>query len=277
MAPLESVFVWITIFLYGIISALYIYSIVFRNEKVLGRAGYLVGVAFILHTAGILARYAAIGNLPVASDYETGLGGSWVVVAFTLYVLLRHKSLRAVGVGTIPFSLLLLGFGLMREPVLVPMTASVRSFWLYIHVFFAWLAFGAYAVAAGLGIIYLLKEKHPDKEFYAKFPDFPKLDDLMFKYVVFGFVTDAVMIASGAIWAKDLWGNYWSWDPVETWSLVTWLIYGLAIHLRLTMGWKGRKMARLVIFAISGMVITYFGINFFVKTSLHFFQAWQEM
>jgi cytochrome c-type biogenesis protein CcsB len=277
MAPLEAILVWISIFLYALTSALYIYSFIFRNEKILNRISYFVGVSFLTHTAAILARYAAVGNLPVATDYENGLGGAWIVVFFTLYAIVRHKALRAVGVATLPFALLMLGYGVMRGPELMPMAVSAKSFWLYIHVVFAWLAYGAFAVASGMGILYVLKEKNSDKEFYRKLPDFPRLDDLMFKYVVFGFITDAVMIASGAIWAYDLWGSYWGWDAVETWSLVTWVIYGLAIHLRVTMGWKGRKFAWIVIFALLGMVITYFGINLFVQTSLHFFQALQEI
>ena len=277
MSPLETVFFWISIGLYGLTSALYIYSFIFRNEKVLSRISYFIGAAFLVHTAAILARYAAVGNLPVAGDYENGLGGSWVVVLFTLYAVIRHKGLRAVGVATLPFALVLLGYGVMRSPELVPMSVTVKSFWLYIHVFFAWLAFGAFTLAAGTGVLYLLKAKNPDKEFYKKFPSLQRLDDLMFRYVVFGFITDAVMITSGAIWARDLWGSYWGWDPVEMWSLVTWVIYGLAIHLRVTMGWKGKRFALVVMFALMGMVVTYFGINFFVETSLHFFEAWQEI
>lgn len=277
MSPLETVFFWISIGLYGLTSALYIYSFIFKNDRVLGRISYFIGAAFLVHTAAILARYAAVGNLPVAGGYENGLGGSWVVVLFTLYAVIRHKGLRAVGVATLPFALVLLGYGVMSSPELVPMGVSVKSFWLYVHVFFAWLAFGAFTLAAGTGVLYLLKAKDPDREFYEKFPGLPRLDDLMFRYVVFGFITDAVMITSGAIWARDLWGSYWGWDPVETWSLVTWVIYGLGIHLRVTMGWKGRRFAWIVIFALPGILITYFGINFFVETSLHVFEAWQEI
>lgn len=275
MSPSESVFVWLAIVSYGIISAFYIFSFVFGKEKIVARLPLFAAGAFIFHTAGIIARYLAVGNLPWASDYETASVGSWFVVLFTLAVTLKNRKLSGIGVGTMPFSLLLLGFGVMRTPQLVPMAASLKSFWLGIHVFFAWLAFGGYAVASGLGIVYILKEKNPAREFYQRFPGLPVLDELMFKYLVFGFITDAVMIASGAIWAKSLWGNYWSWDPVEMWSLVTWLIYGLAIHLRVTLGWRGRKLAWIVIFALSGMVITYFGINFFVSSSLHFFGAMQ--
>lgn len=277
MAPLEAIFFWIAVGLYGITSALYIYAFIFKNERILSRINYFIGISFLFHTAAILARYQAIGNLPVAGNYENGLGGAWIVILFTLYLSIRHKALRVVGVATLPFSLLMLGYGVMSGPELAPMTASVRSFWLYIHVFFAWLAYGAFTIAFGIAIIYLLKEKNPDKEFYNKLPALLRLDELMFRYIIFGFITDAVMIASGAIWAKDLWGNYWAWDPIETWSLISWLIYGLAIHLRVTMGWKGRKLAWIVIFALFGVVITFFGINLIVDTSLHVFDAWQDI
>lgn len=277
MSPLEAIFFWIAVGLYGITTALYIYAFIFKNEKVLSRINYFIGTAFIVHTSAILARWHAVGNLPVAGDYENALSGVWVIMLFYLYASFRYKSLRAIGLAILPFSLLLLGYGAMRAPQLAPMVAAVRSFWLYIHVLFAWLAFGAFTITFGLGVIYLLKEKNPDKDFYNKFPPLPRLDELMFRYLIFGFITDAVMIASGAIWAKNLWGHYWGWDPVETWSLITWLIYGLAIHLRVTMGWKGRRFAWILIFALIGMVISFFGINLFVKTSLHIFEVWQEM
>lgn len=277
MAPLEILFFWISVGLYGITSALYIYSLIFKNEHIISRIAYFVGISFLFHTATILARFHAIGNLPVAGDYENSLSVSWFIVLFTLYIIVRYKNLKIVGIATLPFSLLLLGYGVMRGAELAPMAASVKSIWLYVHVFFAWLAFGAFTIDFGLGFIYLLKEKRPDSEFYNKFPTLSRLDELMFRYLVFGFITDAIMIASGALWAKDLWGNYWSWDPVETWSLVTWLIYGLAIHLRVTMGWKGRRFAWILIFALIGMIITYFGINFIVQKSFHIFEVWKEI
>jgi cytochrome c-type biogenesis protein CcsB len=276
MAPLEALFFWIAVGFYGISSALYLYAFIFKKEAVLNKTNYLVIASFAVHTAAILARWHAVGNLPVAGDYENALAGVWTIMLFYIYASFRYKGLGAIGVAVLPFSLLLMGYGAVRVTELAPMTAAVRSSWLYIHVLFAWLAFGSYTIDFGLGIVYLLKEKTPDREFYNKFPSATRLEDLMFRFLVFGFITDAVMIASGAIWAKNLWGSYWSWDPIEMWSLVTWLIYGLAIHLRVTMGWRGRRFAWILILAMAGMIISYFGINLFMKTSLHFFEAWKE-
>ena len=271
----ESLFAWIAIGGYGIISALTLYAVVFNRERIAAGVVYPLAAAFLAHTASIVARYAAIGNLPWAGDYEASTAGAWFVILFTLLFIRRHRSLAVIGVGTVPFSLLLLGYGVMRSPQLVPMAVTLKSFWLAIHVLFAWLAFSSFAIAFGLGIVYLLKDNGARLGFFARVPALPLLDELMFKYLIFGFITDALMLGSGAIWAKNLWGNYWSWDPVETWSLVSWLTYGVAIHLRLTLGWRGRRLAWIAIGALSGVVISFFGINFFVKSSMHFFGVMQ--
>ena len=81
----------------------------------------------------------------------------------------------------------------------------------------------------------------------------------------------ALMIAAGAIWAKNLWGSYWSWDPVETWSLLSWLIYGVCLHLRLTLRWRDRRLAWLVVFAIIGVLVSFFGVNLVMEGSDHLF------
>jgi cytochrome c-type biogenesis protein CcsB len=273
MSHYEAILVWLSIGVYAVSGALCMFAFAFRKDMLVRKVIHLVTVAFALHTTAITARYLAVGNLPWAGDYENGLAGSWIIVLFTLVMAFRQAALRGVAVATIPLSLLLLGYGVMRSPQLVPMAVSLKSSWLVIHVLFAWLAFGSYVVCFALSVIYLLKLSRKEMAFYRRLPDFPQLDDLMFRYLVFGFITDAVMIASGAIWARDLWGNYWSWDPVETWSLITWLSYGMAVHLRVTLGWRGKKLAWILIFALSGMIITYFGINLLVNSSLHVFNV----
>jgi ABC-type transport system involved in cytochrome c biogenesis permease subunit len=127
------------------------------------------------------------------------------------------------------------------------------------------------------GVLYLLKHRSEAggkvNPSYERFPSLDRLDELIFRYVVFGFITDTIMIGAGAIWAKDLWGSYWSWDPVETWSLVSWLIYGIAIHLRVTFGWRESRFAWIVILALSSVIISFFGVTFVIDTSLHTFQV----
>jgi len=277
MAPLETVFFWTAVVLFALSTVLSLYGTLFKKAGAIDASFYISLLAFGVLNLAIFFRLEATGNLPVAGPYESSLGGVWFIMVFYVGASLKFKSLRITGIALFPLSLLLLGYGVMSNPLLAPMTAALRSIWLYIHVLFAWLAFGAFSICLGLGVLYLLKDKAPQRELLRKIPEPERIEELAFKYLIFGFVTDAVMIASGAMWAKNLWGHYWNWDPVETWSLITWLIYGLIIHLRLTMGWKGRRFAWLLILAFPGMVITYFGIDLLVKSSLHIFEAWQEI
>jgi cytochrome c-type biogenesis protein CcsB len=269
----ETIFFWITLVIYSLAAGGYIYSFVFSNPRPMPKLTLLVAAGFLTHSAAIGARYLALGHLPWAGDYESALMGGWFVIAGTLYVGWRNKALQALATATAPLVVLMMGYGVMRSPVLSPMAASLKSYWLYIHVYFAWLAFGAYALAMAAGVIYLLKRANPVNPVYERFPSLAGLDELIFRYVVFGFITDTMMIAAGAIWAKDLWGSYWSWDPVETWSLISWLSYGIAIHLRVTFGWRESRFAWLVIIALSTVIISFFGVNFVVSSSQHMFNV----
>jgi cytochrome c-type biogenesis protein CcsB len=273
MSYWETIFFWITLVIYSLAAGGYIYTFVFKNPRPMTKLTLLIAVGFITHSTAIGDRYMALGHLPWAGDYESALMGGWFVIAGTLFVGLRNKSLQALGTATTPLVVLMMGYGVMRSPALTPMAVSLKSYWLYIHVYFAWLSFGAYALAMAAGVIYLLKHNNPANPAYERFPTLDRLDELIFRYLVFGFITDTLMITAGAIWAKDLWGNYWSWDPVETWSMISWITYGIAIHLRVTFGWRESRMAWLAIIALSTVVISFFGVNFIVSSSLHMFNV----
>lgn len=277
MDPIEAVIFWITVVIYALAAGGYVYALVFRNERVLGKLLVLLGIGVLLHAAAIAARYAAQGRLPWAGDYENGLMGGFFIASLTLALSWKRRQLQVIAVATLPLVVLMMGFGAMRNPTLSPMAASLKSFWLYIHVYFAWIAYSAFTMALGTGVLYLLKERDGLRALrnplYERFPSLERLDELTFRYIVFGFITAAVMNASGAIWAKDLWGSYWSWDPVETWSLISWLFYGMIIHLRITFGWRGRRMAWLAIGAIVFVVTSFFGVTFVVESGLHMFNV----
>ena len=277
MSNSEMIFFWISLVIYSLATGGYIYSFAFKNPRFMPKLTLLVMAGFLSHTVAIVARYQAQGHLPWAGDYESAMMGGWFIIAGTLYVGWRNKSLQALATATVALVVVMMGFGVMRNPVLTPMAAALKNYWLYIHVYFAWLAFGAYTLAMAAGSLYLLKKKSLDRgevnPSYEKYPSLDRLDELIFRYVLFGFITDTIMISAGAIWAKDLWGSYWSWDPVETWSLVSWLIYGIAIHLRITFGWRDVRFAWVVVLALSTVIISFFGVTFVIDTSLHTFQV----
>ncbi len=275
MRIFEDILIWGCIYMYAMASALLLTGFVFNKERPLKIAGYLIQPAFLAHTTVFIMRWARTGYFPANGELENAITGGWFAMIFTVFFYIKKRGMTGVALFTVPATLLLLGYGVMKTPDPLPMTASLKSSWLIVHVLFAQLAFGAYAVASGMGLLYVLKDNKMQKgiesRFYERFPRLEIIDENMFRFVVYGFIAEAIMIVAGAIWAKDLWGSYWGWDPVEVWSLVSWLLYGLAIHFRVTLGWKGRRLAWFMIFLISTVIITYWGIDIVVENTRHIF------
>lgn len=269
---------WAMLVMYAVAVAAQIFARVFRKRVLMQRSWYLIAAAFAAHTVLVAWRWIGTGHVPTIGNFENALAGGWFIVLMVLWAGWKERY-PLLAAGALPFALVILGGGAMSDTTARPMSASLRSFWLYIHIFFAWLAYGAYTVACGAGISYLIKSRKHERRIADEtnsatlLQQLASLDELMFRSTVFGFITDAVMIAAGSIWAKDLWGSYWSWDPVETWSLLSWLIYGLALHLRITMGWRGRRLAWLLVFAIAGVLISFWGVNLVMEGSSHIFNV----
>jgi ABC-type transport system involved in cytochrome c biogenesis permease subunit len=181
--------------------------------------------------------------------------------------VLKRRSLKPMLVFAAPFALLMLGYALLKQPRFTTMSLVLDNLWMFVHIFFAWLAYGAYTVAAALGVVHLLRSRETPSQLMRSLPEPAVLDDLIFRSIVFGFVGHVVMIATGSIWARDLWGTYWNWDPVETWSLLSALLYGLWIHLRVGLGWRGRRMAWLAVVALLAVVFAFWGTNLMGGTS----------
>jgi len=267
MSALFGILFWATLVIYALMVALQIFGQVFGRKSWVRRAPWGIGLGFLIHTVLVAWRWAAVGHVPTIGNFENALVGGWFVVAMTLWAGWRERY-PLLAAGALPFALIILGGGALNDTHPRPMVAALQSFWLYIHIFFAWLAYGAYTVACGAGIVYLSRSRAGRDTAEEALS---RLDELMFRATAFGFITDAIMIAAGSIWAKNLWGAYWSWDPVEVWSLLSWLIYGLALHLRLTMGWRGRRLAWLLVFAILGVLVSFWGVNVVMTGTYHVF------
>ena len=153
----------------------------------------------------------------------------------------------------------------MQSKAVKPLMPSLRSNWLGFHVSTAIIAYGAFGVSFVLGIIFLLRDRMQDQSFWDRHvPAKEKLDLISYRSVCLGLLFLTFTILTGAIWAERAWGSYWSWDPKETWSLVTWLVYAVYLHLRIRRGWQGRAAA---IFAVLGFIcvlFTYVGVNTFL-------------
>jgi cytochrome c-type biogenesis protein CcsB len=275
LSPVEYATFWVAVFAYALGSALALCAIVFRRERLLTAAVVTCGVGLLVHCVAVGARITHTGHIPVASRYENVLTGAAVVMLSNLLAILRRPNLKPLLVFAAPFTLLMLGYALLNQPRFTTMSLVLDNLWMFVHVFFAWLAYGPYSVAAAVGVLYLLRTRKRYRDvppehlppLIARMPDPLVLDDLMFRFIILGFVAHVVMIASGSIWARDLWGSYWSWDPVETWSVLSGLLYGLWIHLRLTLNWRGGRMAWLAVGTLVTVLFAFWGTNLLGGTS----------
>lgn len=279
MTDIEKIFFWLTVFLFAISFAVYLSDLVLKQQKK-SKVGYwLLVIGTISVTTVIALRWQATGHLPTVDNYENALAGTWVISLFTLVLVTRAKNMQYVSIGTLAVCLVMLGCGYLSKPSLKPMNVTLYSEWLFVHIFFAWLSYASYVIAFGVAIVYLLKSSMESKGnvpgVLEKMPSLITLEDYMFRYIVFGFIMDAVMLASGSIWAKQLWGSYWAWDPVETWALLSWLLYGLLIHLKVSIGWNGKKLAWMTITALLTVIIAFWGVNFLTDKSIHVFTMTQ--
>ncbi len=266
MTLLEGILLWSSIFILVISFLGHLAGVIFKKERPVYLSYISTLVGFVFLSGAVLTRWISTGHMPVMGTYENSLFGAWFVMLAFLFTLRYFPKGRILSLVVMPATVLILGNGIMAKAEMAPLEPPYQSTWLYVHVFFAWFAFGSYLMATAVSIIYLSKSSKANSNkgtgAVTLTPALTRLDEICLKFIMFGFITDAVMIGAGAIWAHGLWGRYWGWDPIETWSLITWLTYGINLHLRLTLGWKGKKASWLALFSFLGIIIAFFGVGF---------------
>jgi cytochrome c-type biogenesis protein CcsB len=262
----EQPLFWTAVTLYALSAFGYIIGFTARAEKLFTASLLLAAAGFLPHTASIAVRWAVGGATPFITISESLSFGVWVTVLLFVAFQLTNKKVRPLGVLVMPVAFVLIGWAASRRTApseqLVP---ALQSGWIWIHIIGATTGFSAVLIAAGLALIYLLKEKGQGG-LYEKLPALEIIDNLGYRFVVAGFTMYGVMIVSGAFWANQVKGTFWNWDPVEVWSLISWLTYGIYLHLRITFGWRGRRLAIYALVAMAAMIVSYWGIPFAVET-----------
>lgn len=264
----------ITTFTYLFASFLYIGALLFRSDK-LGRfATWFTVVALVVQTVGLGLRWIesyqmGIGHAPLTNMYESVVFFAWTIVIFYLGIEWKFKT-RTIGAFSLPLAFLAMAYASFA-PInkgISPLIPALQSNWLLAHVITCFVGYAAFAIAAALGIMYLLKSyfgKDSDTNEGSLFPSLKVLDDIIHKSMVFGFIWLSAGIITGAIWANSAWGTYWSWDPKETWSLITWFVYAITLHARYTRGISGKAIAWLSLVGLLAVLFTYYGVNFLLS------------
>jgi len=260
-------------FIYALASVFYIGSFAFK-KNVLSKAGFIVLViGFLDNTAGIIMRWIesyqmGYGHAPFSNMYESLVFFSWTVAVLYIFVELKYKE-SIIGVFASPLIFLAIAYASFdpnTSSKISPLLPALKSNWLIAHVITCFLGYAGFAVAFGFSLMYFVKPHDEESNsIFAKLPSWDLIDELTYQMVVFGFLFLTIGIITGAVWANSAWGKYWTWDPKETWSLITWLIYAIFMHLRIMRGWSGRSLAYVSILGFLAVLFTYFGVNYLLS------------
>jgi cytochrome c-type biogenesis protein CcsB len=274
--PDSSLLLSITTFAYLLCAIFYLSGVVFRVDRML-LAGTFTGLGTLaLQTVGLLLRWKesyqlGYGHAPLSNLYESLVFAAWSIML--IYILLEFRSKqRVLGIFPSLFAFLAMSYASYSDQIdskIQPLVPALKSNWLIAHVVTCFLGYAAFAISFGISIMYLVKKNQApqtsDRRPAALLPDLKQLDAFNYQMIFFGFLWLSLGIITGSVWANSAWGTYWSWDPKETWSLITWLIYAALLHARTIKGWRGNRVAWLSVLGFGCVLFTYFGVNFLLS------------
>jgi cytochrome c-type biogenesis protein CcsB len=260
------------------VSTCIFFAFLASRSKAVGLAGtYAALFGFLVETAAIGLRWKesynlGVGHAPLSNLFESVVFFSWTIILIFLIIDFKYKY-RAVGMFVVPFALFGIAWAqLGLQSGIEPLVPALQSNWLMYHVITCFLGYAAFAVACGISIMYLLRDKLEQNGastqaggLLSMFPSIKVLDDLNYRAIMIGFPLLTLGIVTGAAWANYAWGTYWSWDPKETWSLIVWFVYAAFLHARITRGWVGRRAAILSVIGFAATIFCYLGVNLFLS------------
>jgi len=257
-------------FVYGMAAVCYIFAWIFKKPtagklgtwiSLFGLAGNIIGIAM----RWVESYQLGFGHAPLSNLYESLVFFAATIVSIYLFIERKYGT-RVISGFTAPLAFLAMAYASLSPNIsdrIQPLIPALKSNWLIAHVIACFIGYGAFAVAFGVSIMYLMKHKSAANKdsMLDRFPDVNALDELTHQLVMFGFLFLSAGIITGAVWANSAWGRYWGWDPKETWSLITWFVYATLMHARLMRGWRGKRIAVLSIIGFAAVLFTYFGVN----------------
>ena len=207
----------------------------------------------------LVFRAIATGHGPFQNMYEFSL--AFALGVLVTYMYFEHKyHQRVLALIAMPVALAMMLYAWTIPSTIEPLVPALQNnLLLTVHVAVAIIAYGSFAIAFGAALLYTIQ---PEGGRWG-LPKPQVLDEIGYRAVVVGYPFLTLTIILGAVWADTAWGTYWSWDPKETASLVTWLIYGAYLHARVVRGWRGQRAAWLLIIGFAAVLFTYFGNLFF--------------
>jgi cytochrome c-type biogenesis protein CcsB len=266
----------VTLALYAVGTIAYLIFLVSAHKGAAWAGRLFLALGFIAHFLTLLLRYIEAGHIPVVNLHESLSFFAWLVVGFFLLLHFYYK-VEIMGAFVAPFALVLVIWAAALPQEILPLPPALRSWWLPIHVTFAFLGDAIFALAFCAGVLYLIQERLVKSKrvgaLSSRLPSLEVLDGINYRTLTIGFPLLTIGIVTGAVWAEYAWGSYWSWDPKETWSLITWLLYAALLHQRLAIKWRGKKAAAMAVVGFGAVLFTFLGVNLLMQ-GLHTYAGW---
>jgi cytochrome c-type biogenesis protein CcsB len=274
----------------------YFYHLAFRRQLAWRAARAAAFVGLSAHVVSVVARGIAAGRVPWGNMYEYSSLLALLVVAGYLFVVEGVFKVRVLGGFVLAFSVLTMAIAVMFLYVGPgPLVPALNSYWIKIHVVAAITGSSLFALGSIVTILYLVKDRKerrtgvvpimggsvdlddapPHFESGADepvggtvrrgiLPSASVLDRVAYRTIAFAFPIWTFAVIAGAIWAEQAWGRYWGWDPKETWSFITWVVFAGYLHARATSGWRGRRAAVIALVGFASLLVTYYVVNLWI-------------
>jgi len=271
---------WVTFIYFG--AAVFYFITMLREEGFWGKAATVTAsVGLAAQTVALIVRWVeshrmGIGHAPLSNLYESLIFFSWTVMLLYLIMEFRIKN-RSAGPFVTPFTFLLMAYASLSPNIsgqIQPLIPALKSNWLTSHVLTCFMGYASFAIAGGLGCMYLLKGEEgrageiPASSLARFLPSRDALDELLYQCAILGFIFLTLGIITGAVWAHYAWGRYWGWDPKESLALITWLVYGLFLHQHINAKWRTAGNVWVSIVGFWALMFTWLGVNY-VLSGLH--------
>ena len=227
----------------------------FKNERIAKLAWLALLVGFALNSGYMVARGVIAGRLPLSNQFEFSTAFAWGIALIFIVLRLRMKA-DWIGIIAVPAAFLVLSYAALQPKEISDLMPALRSAWFGLHIGSAVFSYASFAIAGCVGVMYLIREKKGESP-----AGLLQMDYLSYRLIAFGFLLLTVVILSGCVWAEQAWSSFWSWDPKETWALITWIFYAIYLHQRIRKKWQGKRMAWYAIIAVAFVIFTFVGVN----------------
>lgn len=258
---------WIAVLSYVLATVANVYGVLFKNDVVERRSYWAAGTGMVVHSAAILYWWRIVGHGPYMAPSEVLSSDAWIAICVYFVFSRIYPRIRPTSIIVFPAAFLMLALANFYNPGIRSLPPTFGGIWLVFHIAFYKIALGTLIIAFAFSIFFLLKGRS-HAPWLMRLPEPASIDLYAYRFAGFGFIFWAIAMLAGSIWAYKSWGRFWGWDPVETWSLITWLFFGIYLHLRRFFRWNGERAAWFFVFCFIMSLVSLF-VTSHMGSSIH--------